>query len=238
MSKQFIKSKKRLSRYLAALVAIGSIPTVNLYAEEVNEIESPSTVIEENIHTEEEEIEGINELMQSDESSETTITSDESSETTITPEESQIILEESIDTEDSECEEVQEVQEVEITEIDEETEEAEINEVKNTRESLKYNPLSGNIQNKFVEASISDEGRFTIGTTGGNPNKDSDNNQRLLFDHPNPWSSYTSFILDGEVYEYSQYSNVQSNSNSHISKNLYGDIEVTQHITIDSRYKA
>ena len=91
MSKQFIKSKKRLSRYLAALVAIGSIPTVNVYAEEVNEIESPSTVIEENIHTEEEEIEGINELMQSDESSETTITSDESSETTITPEESQII---------------------------------------------------------------------------------------------------------------------------------------------------
>ena len=122
MSKQFIKSKKRLSRYLAALVAIGSIPTVNVYAEEVNEIESPSTVIEENIHTEEEEIEGINELMQSD----------ESSETTITPEESQIILEESIDTEDSECEEVQEVQEVEeaeITEIDEETEEAEITEI-------------------------------------------------------------------------------------------------------------
>ena len=236
MSKQFIKSKKRLSRYLAALVAIGSIPTVNVYAEEVNEIESPSTVIEENIHTEEEEIEGINELMQSDESSETTITSDESSESTITPEESQIILEESIDTEDSECEEVQEVQEVEeaeITEIDEETEEAEINEEKNTRESLKYNPLSGTIENKFVQASISDEGRFTIGTTGGNPNKDSDNNQTLLFGHPSPGTSYTSFILDGEVYEYSQYSNVQSNSNSHISKNLYGDIELTQHITID-----
>ena len=148
MSKQFIKSKKRLSRYLAALVAIGSIPTVNLYAEEVNEIESPSTVIEENIYTEEEVVEDINESIQSDESSETTITSEE---------ESQIISEEPIDTEDSECE------------TTETTETTEVDEEKNTRESLKYNPLSGTIENKFVQASISDEGRFTIGTTGGNP---------------------------------------------------------------------
>jgi hypothetical protein len=45
-----------------------------------------------------------------------------------------------------------------------------------------------------------DNGRFTIGNTGGNPNSTSDNNKILLYGHPNPWSSYTTIRIDNNDY--------------------------------------
>jgi len=43
-------------------------------------------------------------------------------------------------------------------------------------------------------------GRFTIGNTGGNPNFSSDNNRILLFGHPNPWSSFTTIRINNVDY--------------------------------------
>ena len=60
------------------------------------------------------------------------------------------------------------------------------------------------IGNEYIEFNVSendeDSGRFTIGNTGGNPEYSSDNGKKLMFGHPNPWSSYTTIVIDGEAY--------------------------------------
>lgn len=54
------------------------------------------------------------------------------------------------------------------------------------------------LSNDFLEIAINNNnGRFTIGTTGGNPDIDSDNNKKLLYGHPNPSTSYTTISIDG-----------------------------------------
>lgn len=57
------------------------------------------------------------------------------------------------------------------------------------------------IQNGFLEVVVSSEtGRFTIGTLEGNPNYTSDNDQKLLFGHPDPWSSDTLIKIGEDEY--------------------------------------
>ena len=52
--------------------------------------------------------------------------------------------------------------------------------------------------NDFLEIAINNSnGRFTIGTTGGNPDIDTDNNKLMLYGHPNPSTSYTTISIDG-----------------------------------------
>jgi hypothetical protein len=47
------------------------------------------------------------------------------------------------------------------------------------------------ISNAYVQASVSDEGLFVIGTTGGDPTTPDDDNKRLLFGYPSSiWSTY------------------------------------------------
>lgn len=59
------------------------------------------------------------------------------------------------------------------------------------------------IENGYLEFMVNSDGRFTIGNQEGNPSYDSDDNQILLFGHPNPWSSYTTIriIKDNENYK-------------------------------------
>lgn len=56
------------------------------------------------------------------------------------------------------------------------------------------------IQNKFLEAAISSDGRFTLGTTGGNPENDLDDHSLLLYGHPNPSTSFTTIKVDNINY--------------------------------------
>lgn len=57
------------------------------------------------------------------------------------------------------------------------------------------------IKNGFIEFSVEQSnGRYTIGSTGGNPNFTSDNYARLMYGHPSPWSSYTSINIDGNIH--------------------------------------
>lgn len=60
------------------------------------------------------------------------------------------------------------------------------------------------IQNEFLKISVNggpyDKGRFGIDTTWGDPQNRNDDNKSLIYGNPIPWTSYTSIMIDGEVY--------------------------------------
>ena len=60
----------------------------------------------------------------------------------------------------------------------------------------------GMVSNKYIEVAVDSEGRFTIGNRIGNPNYSSDDNQILLFGHPNPGTSETLIYIDGSYQNY------------------------------------
>ncbi len=47
-----------------------------------------------------------------------------------------------------------------------------------------------------------DIGRFTVGTTGGDPENPNDDFVELMYGHPDPWSSFTTIRVDGNDYIY------------------------------------
>jgi len=61
------------------------------------------------------------------------------------------------------------------------------------------------IRNQYVEAYITDNGQFTMGTVEGDPNSEDDNNALLLFGHPSPWSSETLVRISGNNYFFHNY---------------------------------
>ncbi len=60
----------------------------------------------------------------------------------------------------------------------------------------------GTISNEYLEAAIDGNGQFTFGTIEGNPNYTTDNNAKLLYGHPSPWSSETLITVDGREYRF------------------------------------
>ena len=56
--------------------------------------------------------------------------------------------------------------------------------------------------NEFIEFAMDVNGRFTIGTTGGNPEIETDNNKKMLYGHPSPRTSFTTIKVDGVNYQY------------------------------------
>lgn len=60
------------------------------------------------------------------------------------------------------------------------------------------------IKNDFIFFEINpgpgETGRFSIETIGGDPTVDSDNNKILIYGRPRPWTSFTTFKIDGEDY--------------------------------------
>ncbi len=96
--------------------------------------------------------------------------------------------------------------------------------------------------NTYLEMAVmdppdSDVGRFTIGTTGGDPTTPSDNNKRLLYGHPNPWSSFTTIRIDGSDNIYGSSGTMVSvpqavGGDSIVSVWTIGDIGVTQRLTL------
>ncbi len=76
-------------------------------------------------------------------------------------------------------------------------------------------------------------GKFTIGNTGGNPKYTSDDDQILLYGHPDPWSSYTTIRIDGEDYEFiSNNSSYDNETLSAVSTMLVDDVLITQTLQI------
>ncbi|OQA50316.1 MAG: hypothetical protein BWY47_00600 [Bacteroidetes bacterium ADurb.Bin302] len=63
------------------------------------------------------------------------------------------------------------------------------------------------IGNELIEFAVSQEGRFSVGTTGGNPDNANDNNSKMLYGHPSPGTSYTTIRLDSNNYIYEHHKN-------------------------------
>jgi hypothetical protein len=53
------------------------------------------------------------------------------------------------------------------------------------------------LKNSFIEVTIAGNGKFTIGTTGGDPTRSTDNDADLLYGHPYPGTTETMFDIDG-----------------------------------------
>ena len=45
-----------------------------------------------------------------------------------------------------------------------------------------------------------EKGRFSIETTGGDPSRKNDDTQPLIYGRPKPWTSYTTFQINGQSY--------------------------------------
>lgn len=105
--------------------------------------------------------------------------------------------------------------------------------------NLKSRELTSNnnaLSNEFIEAVVNQSnGRFSIGTTGGNPDLSSDDGKILLYGHPNPGTSYTTVNIDGNIYIYGDtgfFTEPYYDGNSNISEIKIGDISVKQIISL------
>ncbi|MGN2272065.1 RHS repeat-associated core domain-containing protein [Priestia megaterium] len=95
------------------------------------------------------------------------------------------------------------------------------------------------VQNNFLSYVVADEGndkgKFTIGTTGGNSASSDDDNQRLLYGHPNPWSSYTTLNIDNSFYKFDANSKTpltNLNKLENVSESVFNRVQVKQVITL------
>ena len=93
------------------------------------------------------------------------------------------------------------------------------------------------MRNSYIELAVKDDGLYTIGTSGGNPNIPTDNDKKLLYGHPSPSTSYTTIVVDGNVNKYgvsglSGKPVFNTANQSNVSVSTYGKIEVKQTLRI------
>ncbi|QTC40270.1 Ig-like domain-containing protein [Bacillus sp. V3] len=90
------------------------------------------------------------------------------------------------------------------------------------------------VSNDFLDFVVADNGRFTIGTTGGNEQSLDDDNKLLLYGHPNPGTSYTTLNIDGQIYYFE--ADIPGSTDfqnlSHTSEQVIGDIKVKQVLSL------
>lgn len=100
--------------------------------------------------------------------------------------------------------------------------------------SVDNSNVSGNkMHNTYLELAVSSDGKYTIGTSGGDPDVLTDDYKRLLYGHPSPNSSYTTIRVDGKNYKYGEGSFVilpsfDEQSNSNLSEQLIAGASVKQ----------
>ncbi len=98
------------------------------------------------------------------------------------------------------------------------------------------------VNNDFIEVAVSDRypgTNFTLGITGGLPNTPYDNNKPVLFGHPNPYTSFTTLLIDGKELIYGSQEGkliddpyISSNRKSIERSWGYGNIVVKQKVTL------
>lgn len=94
------------------------------------------------------------------------------------------------------------------------------------------------MSNKYIGSCINSYGRLTLGTTGGNPESDKDDNKSLLYGYPGGSTSYTTVHIDGQVGIF--YPNggiiVYPNELKSIATMVVGDITIQQVATLGMNY--
>lgn len=94
------------------------------------------------------------------------------------------------------------------------------------------------LSNEYLAISVDPEfGCYTIGTTGGNPDINTDNNKKMLYGYPDTGTSYTTVVINGNVNIYGNGGFTQSpefntSSGNNISVASYGNIVVKQILQI------
>ncbi|RLI48714.1 MAG: hypothetical protein DRP09_21200, partial [Candidatus Thorarchaeota archaeon] len=69
-----------------------------------------------------------------------------------------------------------------------------------------HNSSSVRISNDYIDIVVGDDGRFNMGTTGGDPENPRDDYKRMMYGWPSiPWSSFTTVRIDGSNYIYGDY---------------------------------
>jgi hypothetical protein len=101
---------------------------------------------------------------------------------------------------------------------------------------------SGNllVSNEYVEFAVentnsNNKGRFTMGTVAGNPDMDSDDRQRLLYGHPEPWSSYTTIRVDDADYIFKA-NNITADTEES-SKVCWADMNIGDKVAVKQELK-
>lgn len=100
----------------------------------------------------------------------------------------------------------------------------------NTISTFDLRGSANGISNEYIEITLNGN-KYTLGTTGGNPDSAADNNQRLLYGYPSGGTSYTTVQIDG-VNNIFTPQTTTFRDNSIISTAVIGDVVVTQYLNI------
>lgn len=94
------------------------------------------------------------------------------------------------------------------------------------------------IRNDYLEAYVQSNGRYTIGTTGGNPNSTSDDNKKMLYGHPGSDTTKTTIRIDGSDSWFKATTAPITSEDGEYSICYYtnGDIQVKQTLSFVSNY--
>ena len=100
----------------------------------------------------------------------------------------------------------------------------------NTISTFDLRGSANGISNEYIEITLNGN-KYTLGTTGGNPDSAADNNQKLLYGYPSGGTSYTTVQIDG-VNNIFTPQTTTFRDNSIISTAVIGDVVVTQYLNI------
>lgn len=118
---------------------------------------------------------------------------------------------------------------LEIIKLEEEEAKESAKEGTKSKKGTLYSYDTNVIVNDFLSIAIGSEGRFSMGTSGGNPNIDTDNNKDLLYGHPSPGTSFTTVRVNGKDYEfYAEDSIIDEENQEIISTQVIDGVEVKQ----------
>ena len=117
--------------------------------------------------------------------------------------------------------------------------------------ALGASPATVTLENEAIRLTLNNtddgRGRFAVDITGGDRTRATDDGQPLIYGRPVPWTSFTTIRLDGHDYSFGGATARRSGKGLAVGKEVipplgregalvttwrYGDLEVTQHLSI------
>lgn len=89
------------------------------------------------------------------------------------------------------------------------------------------------LSNEYIALNATSTGRFSVGTTGGDPTRSTDDNQKLIYGHPGGSTSYSTIRVDGvsHIYEANN-SSFDEENGYNISSGIFGGLDAEQKLSI------
>ena len=103
-----------------------------------------------------------------------------------------------------------------------------------TEESSAVTVEENSMSNEYIKLVTADNGRFVLGTTGGDLSRDTDNDKKLLYGFPDDvGTSYTTIRIDGASYIYGKNGleispTFNAIEKSCVSTQIINNLEITQ----------